>query len=129
MKNFVINFLAVLGAVFLGLLLVFAYFFVADPYELKPLLFGTEADSASVREGKAVESELNANTTVTPLELTEQQKEAVSAVGVDPESIPDTISTEQEACFVGILGSERVLEIKGGAVPSVIEFARVKECL
>ena len=68
-------------------------------------------------------------TTSTPFVVTAAQKQALIKYGISSSSVPATISVTQEACFVKVLGAERVAEIKGGAVPSLIEFAKAKGCL
>lgn len=68
-------------------------------------------------------------TASTPFVVTAEQKQALIKYGISASAIPATISVTQEACFVKALGAERVVEIKGGAVPSLIEFAKAKGCL
>lgn len=129
MKNFIIHFLAVLGAVFLSLILLATYFFVTDPYNLRPLLFGTSEGEKGVVESMVSESSGDSDTATPSIQLNERQKEAVMAVGIDPAVISQTLTSEQEKCFIEIFGESRVEEIKAGDVPSALEFARARGCI
>lgn len=134
MKNFLNNFFVVLGVIFLVVILLAAYFFVTDPYNLKPLIFGSSQTTTSTEGNnkKASDDSTTAKPTaegVVGFQLTEAQKQALVSLGIDPASVPATISAEQEACFVAALGESTVNEIKAGAVPNVIEFAKAKSCI
>lgn len=144
MKNITVQLFVTLGVIFLILVIFAVYFFVTDPYEIKPLLFGTSASiqSNDVRESNAQSvSDTNISTTQTEqedsipasssggFELSSAQVEALISLGIDPETVPSSISAQQEACFVETLGEDRVVEIKGGAIPSAIEFMKAKSCI
>jgi len=111
------------------------YFIVTDPYNLRPLLFGGSAPAQSNSQ-PVVTGENNTNTNGSiqgevsdGFELSSAQVEALVSLGLDPAAVPSSISAEQEACFVGALGSARVSEIKAGAVPNAIEFLKAKSCI
>ncbi len=57
------------------------------------------------------------------------QEAALRAFGVDPATVPTSISAEQEACFVAKLGATRTAEIKAGDVPTAAEFFTAKACI
>lgn len=61
--------------------------------------------------------------------LSSAQKQALTAFGIDPNAVPSTITPAQEACFIAQLGAPRVTEIRAGAVPSMMEFLKVKVCI
>ena len=61
--------------------------------------------------------------------LTSDQANALKAIGVDPNSLPTTITPEQEECFVKIFGQIRVNEIKAGDTPTATEFIKGTSCL
>lgn len=135
MKNIATQLFVTLGIVFLILLLVGIYFFVTDPYGLKPLIFGGSAPMQSTSApasdtsndaGAGTSTEQTASGGFT---LSNAQVEALIALGIDPAAVPSSISPEQEACFVGVLGDARVEEIKAGAVPSAFEFLKAKSCI
>lgn len=65
----------------------------------------------------------------TAFTLSTDQKQALSSFGIDPASAPSSISVEQEACLVAVLGLERVEEIKAGAAPSAADFFQANNCL
>ncbi len=60
--------------------------------------------------------------------LSAEQESALRAFGMDPASLPTSITPEMEACFTSALGASRVAEIKGGASPSASEFFKAKSC-
>ncbi len=139
MKQILTYIFVTLGVIFLLLIMVAIYFFVTDPYNLKPLIFGITPTTVEKQTTTA-----DTKTTITPEPLSEdssvtepsagftlsaEQKQALIAVGVDPASIPSSISAEQEECFTEALGASRVMEIKAGAVPSALEFLRAKSCI
>jgi amino acid transporter len=131
MKKFFNTFFVTLGVIFLILLIIAVYFFVTDPYNLKPLLLG---GSSSVQNGGSFSESENtedpsAGGETGGFKLSSAQIEALIALGIDPEAVPESISAEQEACFVSALGEARVGEIKTGAVPSALEFLKAKSCI
>ena len=120
------------------------YLFITDPYGLKPLLFG---GSAPAQSSSATEASMNgnihnnANTSASTtgevqgevvsggFEFSSAQVEALVSLAIDPAAAPSSISAEQEACFAGVLGEARVIEIKAGAVPSAFEFMKAESCI
>lgn len=110
-----------LGIFFTFLILIAAYFYVTDPMNLKPMIFGTDSgpQQNSERQGGA-EGEF---------QLSEAQKQALINAGIDPAKVPSEVTASQEACFVAALGATRVAEIKGGAVPGGTEFIKAKSCI
>ncbi len=140
MKQLFTQIFVSLGVIFLLLILFAIYFFVADPYELKPLIFGSSAptfqsniDSTTGSVGTEGESEVTSPQTDTTASggfaLSEAQKQALVSFGIDPASVPASVSIEQEACFVAALGESRVAEVKAGAVPNALEFYKAKGCI
>lgn len=120
MKNALNIFFVTLGVIFFILILIGLYVYFADPFNLKPLLFdggGGGAPSASESAG-------DRNPALSP-----SQEAALDSIGVDPASVPSSITPEQEECFVEVLGAARVEEIKSGDTPTAIEFFRARECL
>jgi hypothetical protein len=138
MKNIITSIFVTLGVIFLILIIIGSYLFITDPYNLKPILFGaaapTQSTSAPVSNTPATK---NTTATETPaqgevaggFELSSAQVDALISLGIDPAAVPSSISTEQEACFVGVLGEARVGEIKAGAVPGALEFMKAKPCI
>ncbi len=64
------------------------------------------------------------NQLFTPAQLT-----ALKTMGVDTSTLPNTLTTELEACFAAEIGSDRVAAIKAGDMPSMVEFLKAKKCL
>ncbi len=140
MKPILTQIFVTLGVMFLLCILAFAYFFVTDPFNLKPMLFGSmvspsQSGSTSVKEtSEDTGTETGSTTTEaqapqnTGFELSAEQKAALVAFGIDPSKI-SRVSPEQETCFIQVLGKERVEVIKAGAVPSMMEFFQAKACI
>lgn len=82
----------------------------------------TDTDSTSA------ETTAEGGTVDNPL-LSAEQESLLEKAGIDVGSLPTSISSELEACFVEKLGAERVEEIKGGDVPGPIELFKAKACL
>jgi len=141
MKQFFVHVLAFLGAIFLLVIIALMYFFITDPYNIKPLLFGggltpsfqssnNTSDMSTDEHADATASAETADvSTAGGFALSEAQKQALVSVGIDPSAVPDSISAEQESCFVSALGEARVAEIKAGAVPNALEFLKAKSCI
>lgn len=117
MKKFLNVFFVTLGVIFFILILIGSYFYVTDPLNLKPLLFGDTSESAGDNQQDA-----NPN-------LSESQEKTLKTFGIDPAKVPTTITPEQEACFVSKIGAGRVAEIKAGASPTAAEYFASKECM
>ena len=119
-----------LGVIFFAILLLTSYIFIADPFNLRPLWEMMRASEMPALPGTttdATESAVPApaaNPTLSPA-----QTQALEAVGLDPASVPSSITPEQEACFVAALGAARVAEIKAGDTPTPQEFFAARHCL
>jgi hypothetical protein len=137
MKGILTQIFVGLGVLFLILVLFALYFFITDPFNIKPILFGSAGSGTQTEKmtvtPKASEdtSETNASApqAAVGFELSSEQKQALVSFGIDPSAVPTTISTEQEACFVNALGEARIGEVKAGAVPSAYEFFKAKACI
>lgn len=138
MKHVTTQIFVTLGVIFLILVLIGTYFFVTDPYGLKPLLFGGSAPmqqsgatalDADTSENTDADTAGEQEASTGGFELSDAQVAALVSLGIDPASVPSSISAEQEACFVGVLGAARVAEIKAGAVPSTFELLKAKSCI
>ncbi len=122
-----------LGVVFLTLVLLLGYMFIADPFGLKPLIFGTSIEMQTTKtytmETPTTNTEVSAETATAGFELSNAQKQALISLGIDPAMVPSYVSATQEECFVSVLGEARVGEIRAGAVPNGVEFLRAKACI
>lgn len=121
MRRVIELFFIVLGVLFFLLLLFGVYLYTVDPFNLKPLF-------SVVIESKSADS---ATATSTPADhplLNTTQEAALEAVGINPATLPTSISDEQEACFLTLLGTERVEAIKTGATPTASEVFATREC-
>lgn len=127
MKKILNLFFVVLGVIFLIIILAGTYFYITDPLNLKPIIFGTDNPNSDLEvkvETKAEVAPLNKNPG-----LNEAQEKALESVGVDPVNVPTQFTPEQISCFESILGVERVAEIKSGATPTAMEYFKAKDCI
>ena len=117
MKKFLNIFFVVLGVIFFVIILIGVYFYIADPLNLKPIIFGSEVSEPA---GDDIDKH--------PL-LNESQEKTLEAFGIDPANIPSEITPEQEACFEEKLGEDRVAEIKAGDSPTATEYFKARDCI
>jgi len=136
MKYVLTQFFVTLGIIFLVLLCIGLYLFIVDPYDLRPLIFGNNhavstfsTTKESSTETTAIETSTSSDVATDSFTLSEAQTQALIELGIDPASVPTTITIKQQACFVGALGDARVAEIQAGAVPGALELLKVKPCL
>lgn len=121
MKKILTIFFVTLGVIFSLIIIVGVYLFVVDPYNIKPLFFGSDTVTTPIKETPVIVDK-------NPI-LNEKQEKALETFGIDPASVPSSITPEQESCFVAILGQARVDEIKAGDSPAAVEFFKAKGCL
>jgi hypothetical protein len=139
MKKFFTIFFVTLGVIFFCIILALAYFWIADPYNIKPFINQTPKENIEkldevkpAVDSPATSTNLNMPTTADAGSeggLTEGQKNALQLVGIDPAVLPERLTPEQEQCFVGEFGQTRVNEIKAGAAPTPLEVLTGKHCL
>jgi hypothetical protein len=139
MKKFFEIFFITLGVIFFLLILAGVYFWVADPFGLKPVIkmFTASSNQSSMIEGgknifpKTLNPDLNVATTSDSKKpiLNSQQESALKAIGIDPAKLPSSITPAQEKCFIDALGTQRVNEIKAGAAPTPFDLFKAKGCL
>lgn len=137
MKKLFTIFFVTLGVIFLGLLICMAYFWVVDPWGIKPFIMSSgAAKSMQSTSDKEVGAGADLDTTTTTSDpndknpnLNSSQEDALQLIGIDPAALPTSITPKQEVCFIEKLGIERVAAIKAGATPEVVELFKAKECL
>ena len=125
MKKFLTIFFVILGAIFFCIILIGLHFFIADPFNLKPLLF---SNNTTKTEGSVV-SDVETNVVDKHPALSETQEKTLETFGIDPASLPIEITIEQEQCFKNTIGAGRVEAIKNGATPTAIEIFKTRDCL
>lgn len=118
MKQAANIFFVSLGVIFLILILFGVFFFLVDPLNLRA------GQGASAGNGVNNSAAADKNP-----QLNASQEQALQSFGIDPASVPSSISPEQEACFEEKLGKERVNEIKGGASPTMQDYMLARGCL
>ena len=128
-------FFVTLGVIFFILILAGIYFYITDPLNLRPLIAGSRnSETPAEHIDQTEQISQNGQTSQTEQTnrnsfLSESQQQALETFGINPENIPSEITAEQEACFVAVLGGERVAEIKAGASPTMTEYYRARDCL
>lgn len=125
MKRVLSIFFITLGVIFFILILAVVYLFTFDPLGIREPTPTSADEIVSTTEDAISTSTLEDKN---PL-LNPTQENALEAIGVDPSSLPSTITPEMEACFIDVLGMERVEEIKAGDLPSALEFLQARECI
>lgn len=135
MKKFLTIFFVTLGVMFFCLIIVAIWFYVTDPLNLKPLLMSSTPANMTEEAGDTFQTDTTSEASVedethdrNPA-LNAEQEAALDTIGVDPASLPSSITPEQEVCFVEVLGQARVDEIKAGATPTALEFFQARGCL
>lgn len=133
MKKILNVFFVILGVIFFIIILIGIYLFVADPYNLKPLILGSGTGSSTVTQGSSSAADNTPNAAQDSADqnpvLNQDQETALQAVGIDPTTVPSTISPEQESCFIDTIGAARVEAIKAGDSPTALEIFAGRNCL
>lgn len=117
----------VLGVIFLLLLLGIGYLWIADPFNLKALTGESISPTAVIKALNNDNIEID-NIDKNPL-LSEIQEAQLESIGVDPASLPTTITAEMQACFIEKLGSQRANEIIQGSAPTTMDFLKANDCI
>ena len=144
MKKIFTIFFVTLGVIFCILIIAGTYFFVADPYHIRPLISimmekspatNTEVsktagtNNTTHATGTAATGTTTTNTTTNNPLLNASQEKALEAMGINPANLPTKITPEMETCFDTKLGTVRTTEIKNGATPTATDFFKARACL
>jgi hypothetical protein len=125
MKKALNRFFMVLGIIFFIILLVITGVFIFNSVSGETDIPASFQDAVNVMTGGEVSGDgIDSNPA-----LNESQETALETFGIDPASLPTSISPEQEACFIELIGVDRVEEIKAGDTPTVTEIFRGRGCL
>jgi len=112
------NFFAVVGMLFLFLLIVFVIVVGILFSKFKNISPNPTPNSITTGEY---------NPAIPIDELTEDQKKLLSTYGIDPSTI--SITDAQIQCATKVLGQKRIQEIKQGDTPTLSEMIKAKSCL
>ena len=116
------TFFLTLGVIFFLLIMLGIYLWVADPFGLKPLL---KAFSQPLNvSGQSLDDSIGNQPSLTP-----EQEATLENYGINPATLPTTLTPEMEACFIEKLGTARVNEIKAGDEPGAMDFIKAGACL
>ncbi len=114
-----------LGVIFFVLLIGGVWFYIADPYELRPLIESLRSVPAPVESDSATNESAPAQNP----KLSPAQNAALETVGINPAAMPTSFTPEQRACMLEAVGSARAEAILGGAAPTAEEFVKARACL
>ncbi|MFH1712473.1 MAG: hypothetical protein ABH846_04550 [Patescibacteria group bacterium] len=106
---------ATLGTLLVIVIILFVLLMILNP-------FGTKLPSISGLLGNETESSYDH-----PL-LSTDQEIMLESVGIDVETLPTSVSTDQQECATAALGEARVAEIAGGAAPSLSDVLKARSC-
>lgn len=130
MKKFLQIFFMTLGVIFFILILGGVYLYVADPFGIKPLIKTLTGQSASTTTKQTITTKQTATSTAdkNPL-LSPAQEQALEKIGIDPATLPTTITAEMKQCLYTKLGSQRADEIRAGAEFTTSDYIAARSCL
>ncbi len=120
MKKFLTYFFVTLGVLFFIIICAGAYIWFADPFEIRPFI--------SVMMGRETTGVIEASLVDKNPALSPAQESALEKIGIDPATLPTSITPEMEDCFVSKLGESRVSEIKAGDSPTPTEIFVTRSC-
>ena len=121
------RFFVLLGIIFLALLLTLLYLWLADPFNIKPLLGDNFSPGTALKTITGQNQIKIDNIDKNPL-LNEEQEAQVEALGIDPATLPTEITPALEACLVEKLGAKRSQEIVQGSEPTTADFVKARVC-
>ena len=121
-------FFVTLGVIFLILVIIISYIWIADPFNLKPLI-PSGISPVSVIKTITGNNEVKIdNIDKNPL-LTEEQEAQLESLGIEPADLPTEITPEMEKCFTEKLGEDRANQIIQGSSPTPADFLKASSCL
>ena len=127
MKKIFNVFFVTLGVILFIIILAGIYFFIADPFNIKPFIFNNDqTKEISTPSPTAENAEM---TTDENPNLSPTQEKALETIGIEPTEVPSSFTAEQLTCFEEKLGKNRVTEIKNGDTPSATEFYKAQDCI
>ncbi|OGH91431.1 MAG: hypothetical protein A2534_01680 [Candidatus Magasanikbacteria bacterium RIFOXYD2_FULL_39_9] len=122
MKKFLQIFFTTLGVIFFLLILGGVYFYVADPYGIKPII------KSFYQQPEPTTKQTSSPTDKNPL-LSPTQEQALEKIGIDPAALPTNITPAMTTCFYEKLGTKRANEIKNGFQPTAADYFTARACL
>lgn len=118
-------FFTTLGVIFFIIIMIGVYLFVADPFNLRPVISSFTAPSSITND---VGGSAAATSDKNPL-LSPEQEKMLESVGIDPANLPTEVTPELENCLVDKVGAQRANEIANGADPTPVEILKASACL
>ena len=119
-------FFLTLGVIFFFILCGLGYFWITDPFNLRPVILEV-INSGGLQNVSTAFEDAGVSLDRNPA-LNTTQEAALRSIGIDPATVPTSITPEMKECFTDKLGVLRVNEIVKGAQPTAIEVIQTKEC-
>lgn len=123
MKKFLQFFFITLGVIFFLLIIFGIYFYVSDPYGIKPMIKNLTTQPTPVKK-QADGTVVDKNPMLSPT-----QEQALEKFGIDPAALPAKITPAMEQCFYAKLGEKRANEIKAGSEPTAADYFAARSCI
>lgn len=138
-KGFLKTLLIVITTILLTLVVlvvsIVGYIWFKNPYGIKDILFptsqgptATTTSSDNITATQLLESATKPNGNV-KIQISDEQKEALNKIGIEPQNLPTEISKTMMDCFVEKLGQERAGQILAGATPNAIDLFKARSCV
>jgi len=118
MKKFFTRLFVFFGVLFFLEIILGAYIWLADPFNLKPILSSSLPNSNASSESTFDHPLLNST-----------QEAVLSGLGVDVANLPSEVTPAMETCLIAKVGTDRAQEIMNGALPNLLDIAKAKSCL
>ncbi|OGH87001.1 MAG: hypothetical protein A2206_00370 [Candidatus Magasanikbacteria bacterium RIFOXYA1_FULL_40_8] len=115
-------FFTVLGVIFFLIIMLGVYLFVADPFNLRPMLSSFNLSPSGITTEASKTGDKN------PL-LNSDQEKMLESIGVNPETLPSELTPEMEKCLIEKVGAQRADEIVKGDKPTAIDLFKASACL
>lgn len=135
MRTFISWFFYVLGVVFFFILLSGTYLYVSDAYGIKTfvsVMTSPHSTTPSTENSQHVVSDEKTATVPQQKDanpyLSASQEAALENVGINPATLPTSVSDTQRTCLINAVGEARANEIKAGAMPTAVEIFKAKSC-
>lgn len=61
--------------------------------------------------------------------LSESQEKSLEKIGIDPATLPTTLSDTQQNCLIDAVGEDRANAIKNGETPTLFEITKGLACM
>ncbi len=117
-----------MGIIFTIVIIITLYLLITDPFNLKSFLPQGVSPISIIKTVTGNNTVSIDNIDKNPL-LTEQQEAQLESFGIDPATLPTSITPEMKKCFETTLSEKRVNEIIAGDQPTVTDLLGARSCI